>query len=241
MKFSISNFQSLGKFPSTPPLRQGYAGRARLRRTGRTGFAISKRGFTLIEVIVAVFLFSLIMLGLFAFIAYIFNDSKQQGSLLSDANQARLVAAQVINQLRNAQTGDNGAYTLDTTASQQLVFYSDVDSSGGTQRVRYFLQNGKLIEGITDYNGSSYNTSTERTIAVQNDVANSSTPLFYYYDGTYTGSATQTPLVQPVNPASVKLVQLNLEIYNKGGVRNTNYYTVTGVATIRNLKTNLAQ
>ena len=56
-----------------------------------------------------------------------------------------------------------------------------------------------------------------------------------------TSASTQSSLAQPVNVTQVKFVKINLQIYNKAGVKNTNTYTVTAGAAIRNLKTNLGQ
>jgi len=198
-------------------------------------------GFTLIELTVALFGFSLIVWGLIALFSGIFTSSSQQSGLLSDSDQARKLAFQIATELRNGQTGTNGAYVLDTAGDQQIVYYSpNADNDASVEKVRYFVQNGKLWKGIIEYSGG-YSTSTEKTAIVQNDLANGVNPVFYYYDGTYTGSSTQVSLSQPVNPTLVKFVKVSLQIYNKAGVKNTNTYTVTASAAIRNLKTNLGQ
>jgi type II secretory pathway pseudopilin PulG len=200
-----------------------------------------RKGFTLIELLVALFGFTLIIFGLASLFSGIFATSNQQGGLLRDNNQAQNLAFEIAGELRNAQTGDNGAYVLDTAGSQQIIFYSATSQNPAIQRIRYFVQNGQLWKGITFYNGSTYNTSTETTYDVQNDLANGANPVFYYYDGTYTGSSTQVSLTQPVNVTQVKFVKVYLQIYNKAGVNNTNSYSVTAGAAIRNLKTNLGQ
>jgi type II secretory pathway pseudopilin PulG len=199
-------------------------------------------GFTLVELLVVIFGFSLIVWGLIALVSNMFSFSGQQSGLISDTDQARTLAFQISSEIRNAQTGSNGAYVLDTAATSTVIFYSPVvDTTPDIERVRYFIQNGQLYKGITEYNGSSYNTSTEKTVIVQKDLANGASPVFYYYDGTYTGSSTQASLSLPVNVTQVKFVKINLQIYNKAGVKNTNTYSVTAGAAIRNLKTNLGQ
>jgi Tfp pilus assembly protein PilV len=202
---------------------------------------VSQSGFTFIEILIAIFGFGMIVVGLLSLFSGIFTFSRQQSTLLSDADYGRKLAFQIAAELRNGISGANGGYILDTAQNQQIVFYSpnaDVDSS--IERIRYYVQSGKLYKGVTEYNGTTYNTSTEQSVVVQNDLANSSsTPVFYYYDGNYTGSSSQTSLVQPVNVTSVKFVKINLQVYNKGGVKNTNTFTITASAAIRSLKTNL--
>jgi Tfp pilus assembly protein PilV len=198
------------------------------------------KGFTLIEILVVLVGFTLISMGLIGLFGRIFDFSRQQNGLLNDQSQAGQLAPQLEFELRNAQSGSNGAYTLDTAATGTLIFYSVLNvTNPAVDRIRYFVQNGQLWKGVTVYNGNTYNTSTEYTSIVQKDLANGATPVFYYYDGSYTGSSTQSSLTQPVNVTTVKFVQLNLQIYNKAGVKNSNTYTVTGGAAIRNLKTNL--
>ena len=199
-------------------------------------------GFTLVEMVVVIFVFGMIAVGLIALMSNLFSINRQQGGLLSEADQARQEAFKITNEFRNAQVGMDGSYPLNTAQSQQLVFFSNADLDPSIERIRYYLQSGKLYRGVTEFNGTTYNTSTEVSAVVQNDVANASnTPLFYYYDGTYTGGAGQNSLAQPVSPTAVTFIKLNLQIYDKAGVKNTAIYTVTASGAIRNLKTNLAQ
>ena len=182
----------------------------------------------------------MIIWGLIGLFSNIFTSSAQQSTLLADTDQARRLAFQIAKEIRDGQTGLNGAYVLDTAGDQQIIYYSpNADNDTSVERVRYYVQSGKLYKGVTEYNGSTYNTSTEQTIVVQNDLGNGAAPLFYYYDDSYSGSSTQASLAQPVSVIQVKFVKVSLMVYNKAGVKNTNTYTVTAGAAIRNLKTNL--
>lgn len=201
----------------------------------------SQSGFTLVELLVAIFGFGLIIWGLIGLMSNIFFSSGQQAGLLSDADQARKLAFQIAKELRNGQTGSNGGYVLDTAGDQQLIFYSNADTDTAVEKIRYYVQGGKLFKGVTEYAGGTYASSTEKTWTVQNNLANGSGPIFQYYTGAYTGAGNQTPLTQPVNVTAVKMVKINLQIFNKAGAKGTNIYTVTSSSAMRNLKTNLGQ
>ncbi len=208
----------------------------------KNGETNSEEGFTIIEIVVAIFVFGLIVWGLLGLFSNIFSSSYKSGGLLVDSDSARRLAIQLTAELRNAQLGSTGAYVLDTAEDQQIIYYSPgADGDLGVERIRYFAADGKLHKGITEYNGVTYNTSTEQTIVVQKNLANGSNPIFYYYDGNYTGSSTEVSLSQPVNPSQVRFIKLNLQIFNTAGVDNTNTYTVTSGAAIRNVKTNLGE
>lgn len=201
----------------------------------------TENGFTLIEIIITIFCFVLIAWGLIGLVSNIFFSANQQSGLLAISDQARKLSSQMVYEIRDAQTPPTGAYILDTAGDQQLIFYSNSDIDSAIERIRYFVKNGQLWKGITEYSGSGYSTSTEKTALVLNNLANGSSPVFYYYDGSFTGSSTQSSLVQPVSVTAVKFIKVNLQIYNKAGVNNANTYNVTASAAIRNLKTNLGQ
>lgn len=199
-------------------------------------------GFSLMEMLVVLSIFTLIVYGLVGSVADIFKQRRLQTVMLTDVDQVQRVANQVTNELRNALTGGNGAYVLDTAQAQQIIFYAEADAaSANVERVRYWLASGQLYRGLTKYSGGTYNPATEVAYAAQDDVANGATPLFYYYDGSYTGAANQNPLAQPVNVTTVKFVKVNLQVYTKSGLQNTSFFTVTASAAVRNLKTNLGQ
>ena len=197
------------------------------------------KGFTLVELIVAIFGFSLIAYGIIFLMSNIFTSTSGQTNILADTDQARKLAFQIVSELRNSNNGSDGGYPLNTAQDQQIVFYSNIDTDVYPERIRYYVQSGKLYKGVTDWNGSAYNTATEQKTVVQNNLANGTSPVFYYYNDTYIGSSTQVSLTQPVNLLQVKYIKVNLQIYNVAGVSKTNTYTVSSSAAFRNLKTNL--
>ncbi len=201
-----------------------------------------KKGFTLIEMIIGIVIFVVLSLGVVALVSNVLVSSNTQSTLLANSDQARKVGTGLMNELRNAQVSSTGAYPLDTAGDQTLIFYSNIDGGSDMERVRYYVQNGKLYKGVIKASGNplTYNPANETSAAVQDNLANGAGPLFYYYDGTYEGTSTQVSLVQPVSVTQVKFVKLDLKVYNKGGVANNNFYSVTASGSIRNLKDNLA-
>ena len=196
-------------------------------------------GFTLVELVVALFIFSLIAYGIIFLTSNIFTAATGQTSLLADTDQARKLAFQIVNELRNATYGSDGGYPLNTAQDQQIVFYTNVDTDVNPERVRYYVQNSKLYRGVSEWNGSAYDVAHEQVVLVQNDLGVGTNPVFYYYADTYTGSSSQASLVQPVSIAQVKYIKINLQLVNVAGANKTNTYTVSSSASFRNLKTNL--
>jgi prepilin-type N-terminal cleavage/methylation domain-containing protein len=196
------------------------------------------RGFTLIEVTVTVAMFALIIYGITFLVAAILQNSSFQSRLLDNNDQARKNATNFTNEIRNAITSVTGSYPVEIASSQQIAFYT---KSGSTViRVRYYLLSGKLYRGVTTPSGNPpvYNLGTEVSTAVQNAMATQAgDTIFSYYDGNYNGISSA--LAQPVNPVSVRYIQMNLKIYRQGSRNNIGTYSVTAGGSIRNLKTNL--
>jgi hypothetical protein len=144
----------------------------------------------------------------------------------------------MVTELRAARTSVAGAYAIDTAGTSTVVFYSDVNGDGNTEKVRYFLSSTTLKRGVITPSGSplSY-TGSESISELVHGVRNtSSQPIFEYFDSSYTG--TSSAMTQPVSIANIRLVKVNI-IIDMNVSRSPVQQTVTTQAEIRNLKDNL--
>lgn len=199
-------------------------------------------GFTLVEVLITVFIFTVLTLGASTITLTIFRNYKQQSQSLSSVEQVTLVSSKFTSELRNANYGNNGSYPLNSAGDSQIIFYSSSGATGTLiNRIRYYLSGNTLYKGIVIPTGNplTYTLSSEIVNPVQNNVVNAttSTPVFYYYDGNYNGSGN--PLSQPVNVNQVKFVKINLIVLKQPGVSTTTTFTFDTGAAMRNLKNNL--
>jgi hypothetical protein len=107
------------------------------------------------------------------------------------------------------------------------------------EQVRYFLQGRDFKKGVIKPTGSPlvYNQGVEQITTLVKDVSNAtSTPIFEYFDSSYTG--TSSPLATPVQVTKVRLVRINIKI-EKDPNRAPAPITVTSQVFLRNLKDNL--
>lgn len=200
----------------------------------------NQSGFTLMETLVTIFVFSILMLGTTLMMKDIFSISKQQYGVLTNVNQAIIISNAFANEFRNGAYGANGAYPINQAGDNQMVFFSSAIKNDGTiSKIRYYISGNTLYKGITNPGGSplSYNGQTETITTMSTEMSMGSNPLFYYYDGNYNG--TGNPLTQPVNVNAVKFAKINLTVLKELVQNSTNTFTVTAGASIRNLKTNL--
>ncbi len=205
-----------------------------------------KNGYTLIEAIISVTIFTLLIGGVTTLFKNIFVRGKQQTIILSVADQGRSLLQNFTNELRNAGTGNDGSYQVVKADDQQIILYSNFDASATTtvRRIRYYIGTSSatttLYKGVVTPTGSplSYNLSNEVVRPVETGLASSGAKIFYYYDGNYDGTTT-VPLTQPVNINNIRYVQMSLLLLKQDVKNATTTFTMTAGAGIRNLKSNL--
>lgn len=205
-----------------------------------TNVTKSSNGFTLIEMLATIFIFTILMAGIGALFKNVFVSSVQQNKAIRGIDQARKVTRDFTNELRNGITGNNGSYPINQAGNSEIIFYSNYGTSGSNvNRIRYYLSNQSLYKGVVTPSGNppTYNIASEVIRPVQTGVINGGTPIFYYYPDTFGG--TTTALSQPVNVNQVKFVEMNLNVLKQNGSATSSSFTVSAGTTIRNLKSNL--
>lgn len=196
-------------------------------------------GFTIIEVIISVFILSLIVVSAATFQRDVFSlNFFLQGSLNAQLD-ARHVVKIMVAELRKASPSALGAYPIALASSTAITFYSDVDSDGVKDRVRYFLSGSTIKRGVLAPSGSPLayvDANEELTILISGFVSSSTLPLFQYYGATYTGASP--PLSLPVDTSSVRLIKITV-IIDTDPVHSPAPIIVTSQVNLRNLKDNL--
>ena len=169
-------------------------------RTGSGGLKIN-RGFTLLEMVISIAIFGAISVVIWGFGRNIFFFNSDLNSSLSLQFDARQVLRKVVAELRSTSPSSLGAYAISSASTSTITFFSDIDDDFLKEQVRYFMQGKELRRGVVKPSGSplTYNQSNETISIVARDIINgTSTPIFYYYNNTYTG--TSSPLTLPVLP-----------------------------------------
>ncbi len=197
-----------------------------------------KRGFTLIEIVMVMAIGVGIIFAVMNFGGGIFSFNSSAEANLSAQSDARKVLKVMVKELRSVSPSSLGAYPLSQVSTSTLVFFSDIDSDGLKEQVRYFLQGSELKKGTIKPSGSplTYNSANEQVFSMIKDVSNGASPIFEYFDSSYTG--TSSPLVQPVQATRVRLIRMTVHI-DKDPNRLPGPISVTSQVFLRNLKDNL--
>jgi len=169
-----------------------------------------KNGFTFIEMLFAISVFAIMSLVVVAFFITLYKEQSADVARIQSINVAGSAIEKIHGEIRKMNRAEDGAYSLESAQGQTLIFYSDVDNDGLTEKIEYFLNGAdferKLIEpgaGL-DYSG------TPTTTIIAGNVVNGAGPIFKYYNENYTG--TQNALADPVNVTEVRLIEITLDI-----------------------------
>jgi prepilin-type N-terminal cleavage/methylation domain-containing protein len=199
----------------------------------------ASQGFTLIEVLITATI--MVVLGglILTLINIVSRTRLSTFQNLMNIDQTNAQVSTMVRELRNIQVGDNAAYPLERAADQEIIFYSDIDYDGETEKVRYSLNGTQLEKGVIEPTGypPTYPSANEKVRILTEDVRNGAEPIFYYYNGDWPADTVNNPLAQPVRLSESKLMKIYLKLNTKD--EPTSDFILESYTQLRILKENL--
>jgi prepilin-type N-terminal cleavage/methylation domain-containing protein len=186
-------------------------------------------GFTIIEILIAVSIAVILSVVVNRFIVQGYKSITFTTEQEEAVEQARNALDIMITEIRSANSSEQGAYTLLTIENQNFVYYSDIDSDGETERVRYFLEESELKKVVVEAGESRDYSGAGTTSTIASYVNNQESSIFVYYDADYLE-------VDAIN--DIRLVNIQLKINVTPQIAPNDYWARTDV-NLRNLKDNL--
>jgi len=193
------------------------------------------RGFTFVEMIVTLSIFSLLIVVLFDVIATFYRVNAYTLAQAYEVNSARRGLDLIMRDMREMTYSDTGTYPLATMGTSSIGFYSDVDRNQSVEYVNYVLSGTTLYKYVYHATGSPpvYATTSPDTYIVSEYVRNNTqaTSTFQYYvDGGTLASATDTV-------TDVRYIKTTM-IINVDPARTPGEFTLRSSTAPRNLKIN---
>jgi len=198
----------------------------------------NKQGFTLIELLVALGIFALIAMAASWILIYGLRHNSIIWDQLQTQSDGRKVLQAVVDDVRKAEQSSLGGYPLITVDDNEISFYANIDDDSLREKVRFWLDDTTVKRGVIKPAGNPLSYSqTEDVVEIAHDVVNISqtTPMFLYYDESYTG--TEAALAQPVTITDIRTIRVQLEL-EKDPLASPVPLLVESLVSVRNLKTN---
>ncbi|MBU0619778.1 MAG: type II secretion system protein [Patescibacteria group bacterium] len=191
----------------------------------------NKHGFSLIELIIVIGIFSTITIVWMSFYIkglQLFPFILKQSQSVEDAQNS---VETMVREIRNTDNGEDGSNNFALASDYTLIFYSDINKDGLTDKIRYFIENEKFKKAVIYPTGwpLEYLPENEEITILAKNIMNTSTPIFYYYDGDNNILPTQAILTK------TKMIKVKMKIDN-GRPEN---YNLESYVQIRNVKDNL--
>jgi prepilin-type N-terminal cleavage/methylation domain-containing protein len=199
---------------------------------------LRQRGFTLVETIVVIALFSVLLIAITYAIAQMY---KLNSATLEQANEidfARRGLFTLVRDTREMTLGANGAYPLVRAENHRIGFYSDIDRDLSVEYVEYVLATTTIRKFTYEATGTPavYATNTPaRTEILSEYIQNllQGQVTFRYYNEA--GALIASPQAQI---SDIRYIRMNV-IVNIDPARSPGEFMLQGSAAPRNLKENL--
>ena len=173
-------------------------------------------GFTLVETLVAI---TILLIGTAATTLLFSKMMKNKAYALEMGRSSFVVSRSVgdlTQYLRRARQSDAGAYPIVSASDNDLVFYSDYDKDGKTERLHVYLSNGKVYMGVRSPSATypvTYTAGDESTTQLADHIVNTSSDhMFSYYNKDYPADIVNNPVATPADVSVIRLVKISLKI-----------------------------
>ncbi len=199
---------------------------------------MNKKGFTMLELLVALGISSLIMMSVAWLVIHGFRYNGIIWEQLKTQSDGRRVLREVVDVVRKAEQSSIGSYSIANAGAYDLTVYANVDSDSYREKVRFWLDGTTLKRNIIKPSGSPLGYSgIGQTVELAHDAVNiaKGEAVFGYFDENYTG--TEAVLVQPVDTTKIRVIRVRLEL-EKDPTETPVPLRVESTAQVRNLKTN---
>jgi type II secretory pathway pseudopilin PulG len=193
----------------------------------------NQTGFSIIEIIITIFIITIIGIAIANFQSDIFSLNKINSDNLLDQESIQKALKIIGSEIRSASPSAFGSYPLSQTSTSSITFYSDIDNDDLTEKIRYFLEGSILKKGvIKPVDDKTYSSDKEVVKDFILNISSATTSIFNYYD------KTNTLLETPTDTSLVKLIKINI-ITDHDPLKLPSPLSMSTQIFIRSLKDNL--
>ncbi len=197
----------------------------------------SQKGMTLMEVVVAIGIFTVLSLAITTSITSLYQNNAYTFAQADEIDNARRGMTQWQRDAKEMTIAEDGTYPIAVIEEHHLGYYSDTDQDDSVEYVEYILGTTTLTKNTYDSTGSppTYNLSSPDDTYVMSEYVQNiiqSTSTFFYYDELGNQLSSTSPYID------VRYVRAQI-IVNIDPARSPGEFMLRSSITPRNLKDNL--
>lgn len=168
-------------------------------------------GFTLLEFMAAIGIFVIIILAVGVFWDYVTDLGIFFFNNLSAQQEINQTFSEMILENRSLGSSSTGSFAVASAGTSTYTFYSDIDSDGLYEQVRYFLQNNILKKGVIKPSGNplTYNPADEKISEAVHNMDSTLQGIFSYYASSTIENGVMS---YPINILNIRMIQIKLVV-----------------------------
>lgn len=190
------------------------------------------RGFSFPETLVVIAVTGIIGIAINSMIVNFYRQNAYLLQQTAATDNARRGLGTTFTALRESSYGDDGSYPIQNVSTSSITFFSDIDTDGGIEKIRFYVSGETLYRGITESTSTppTYSGQPEIPTVIAEHVRNgTSTPLFRYYDVNGDELSAPVPIADVASIGTSLMIDLN-------PFRAPDILTLQETATLRNLR-----
>ncbi len=194
---------------------------------------IRNAGFTLIETMIWIAVFTMIMIAIIGTLIYFYRTDRyalEQASAIASGQRG---IDEMVRTMRQASYSASGAYPIISFGPDEFTFYSNANSNASIEEVSYYISGSSLYEDVINPSGNPpVYTAASTTYDVSDYVRNiaQNVGAFSYYD------ASGNLITDYSKIGDVRYVTANL-IIDVNPADQPGQLTIRSSAALRNIAT----
>lgn len=195
-----------------------------------------QKGLTIIEMFVAISLFTVASALISSFIVYGYRNHMRVNEEALATDRVNINIQVMMEEIRKATAGEDASFALTAADEDEVKFFSDIDRDGAAESVYYYMDGDELKKDVIEPTGvpPTYPpaNAVTSTIAVK-IIENEDGALFTYYGIDPLGEGNNVLLTYPIDIQRIRLIKVML----RTGIGDTDRErVVSSQVLIRNLR-----
>src|SRR3989338_9321727 len=113
------------------------------------------RGFTLIESLIYIAIFTIIIIAIYQFAISFYNSNTFRLQQTQAISEGRTILSEMSREIKEMVNSENGNYPISSATANSLTFYSDIDKDNNIEEIRWFSKKNIFSRSLIKTRGEN--------------------------------------------------------------------------------------